>query len=48
VEREESTKKPIRWRLGYKLETTALIYIDNYNVFRITRIMLILAKLNSN
>ncbi len=31
--------------MGYKLETTALISIDNYNAFRITRIMLILDKL---
>ena len=31
--------------MGYKLETTALISIDNYNVFRITCIMLILEKL---
>ena len=32
--------------MGYQLETTALISIDNYNAFRITRIMLILEKLN--
>lgn len=32
--------------MGYKLETTALISIDNYNAFRIRRIMLILEKLN--
>ena len=31
--------------MGYKLETTALISKWNYNVFRITRIMLILEKL---
>lgn len=31
--------------MGYKLETTALISIDNYNAFRIRRIMLILGKL---
>jgi hypothetical protein len=28
--------------MGYKLETTALISIDNYNAFRIRCIMLIL------
>jgi len=33
--------------MGYKLETTALISIDNYNAFRITRIMLILDFLNA-
>lgn len=32
--------------MGYKLETTALISIDNYNAFRIRRIMLILDELN--
>ena len=32
--------------MGYKLETTALISIDNYNAFRIRCIMLILGKLN--
>ena len=31
--------------MGYKLETTALISIDNYNAFRIRRIMLILDNL---
>ena len=31
--------------MGYQLETTALNYKDNYNAFRITRIMLIVAKL---
>ena len=31
--------------MGYQLETTALISIDNYNAFRITRIMLILENL---
>ena len=31
--------------MGYKLETTALISIDNYNAFRITCIMLILENL---
>ena len=46
VEREESTKKPEQGCSGYQLETTALIYIDNYNAFRIRRIMLILEKVN--
>ena len=32
--------------MGYKLETTALISIDNYNAFRIRCIMLILGKVN--
>ena len=31
--------------MGYQLETTALISIDNYNAFRIRCIMLILEKL---
>ena len=31
--------------MGYKLETTALISIDNYNTFRIRCIMLILENL---
>ena len=31
--------------MGYKLETTALISIDNYNAFRIRCIMLILGNL---
>ncbi len=35
-------KKPTLGKMGYKLETTALISIDNYNAFRIRRIMLIL------
>ncbi|KAB0622778.1 hypothetical protein F7P82_22900 [Acinetobacter guillouiae] len=34
--------------MGYKLETTALISIDNYNAFRIRCIMLILEKLNNH
>ncbi|TPT39915.1 hypothetical protein FJU65_16405 [Acinetobacter baumannii] len=33
--------------MGYKLETTALISIDNYNAFRIRCIMLIVGKLNN-
>ncbi len=32
--------------MGYKLETTALNYKDNYTAFRITCIMLIVEKLN--
>ena len=32
--------------MGYQLETTALISKENYNTFRITRIMLILGNLN--
>ena len=32
--------------MGYKLGTTALIYKDIYNAFRISCIMLILDKLN--
>ena len=31
--------------MGYQLETTALISIDNYNTFRIRCIMLILEEL---
>ena len=31
--------------MGYQLDTIALIYIDNYNAFRIRCIMLILEKL---
>jgi hypothetical protein len=34
-------------KMGYKLETTALISIDNYNAFRIRCIMLILEIINS-
>ena len=34
--------------MGYQLETTALISIDNYNAFRIRCIMLILGNLNKN
>ena len=34
--------------MGYKLETTALISIDNYNAFRIRCIMLILEKMNNH
>ena len=33
--------------MGYQLETTALISINNYNAFRITRIMLILTNLQN-
>ena len=42
MEREESIKKPTLGKMGYQLETTALISIDNYKAFRIRRIMLIL------
>jgi hypothetical protein len=45
VEREKSQKKPTLGKMGYQLETTALISKENYNTFRITRIMLILGKL---
>jgi hypothetical protein len=41
----KNQKKPEQGCSGYKLETTALISIDNYNAFRIRCIMLILAKL---
>jgi hypothetical protein len=34
--------------MGYKLETTALIYKENYNTFRIRCIMLILENLTIN
>ena len=34
--------------MGYQLETTALISIDNYNAFRITCIMLILEYLKKS
>ena len=34
--------------MGYQLETTALISIDNYSAFRIRCIMLILEKLKIN
>ena len=47
VEREESTKKPTLGKMGYQLGTTALISIDNYNAFRIRRIMLIVEILNN-
>ena len=45
MEREKSQKKPNLGKMGYQLGTTALISIDNYNAFRIRRIMLILEKL---
>ena len=47
VEHEKSLKKPEQGCSGYKLETTALIYINNYNAFRIICIMLILEKLKA-
>ena len=46
VEREKSQKKPTLGKVGYQLETTALISKWNYNAFRIRCIMLILKKLN--
>ncbi|MDI6622783.1 hypothetical protein [Acinetobacter junii] len=45
VEREKSQKKPTLGKVGYQLETTALISKWNYNAFRITCIMLILENL---
>ena len=44
VEREKSQKKPTLGKVGYQLETTALISKWNYNAFRIRCIMLILEK----
>ena len=41
-------KKPEQGCSGYKLETTALISIDNYNAFRIRCIMLILGGFNND
>ncbi len=43
---KDHKKKPVQGCSGYKIETTALISIDNYNAFRIRRIMLILGKIN--
>ena len=48
MEREKSQKKPEQGCSGYQLETTALISIDNYNEFRIRRIMLILGILKTD
>ena len=45
VEREESQKKPTLGKVGYQLETTALISKWNYNALRIRCIMLILGNL---
>ena len=45
VEREKSQKKPTLGKVGYQLETTALISKWNYNTLRIRCIMLILEKL---
>ena len=45
MEREKSQKKPTLGKVGYQLETTALISKWNYNAFRIRCIMLILEKL---
>ena len=44
MEREKSQKKPTLGKMGYQLETTALISKENYNAFRIRCIMLILGK----
>ncbi|QBR82839.1 hypothetical protein E4K02_19275 (plasmid) [Acinetobacter baumannii] len=41
---KDHKKKPVQGCSGYKIETTALISIDNYNAFRIRCIMLILGK----
>ena len=46
MEREKSQKKPTLGKMGYKLGTTALIYKDIYDAFRIRCIMLILEKVN--
>ncbi|RVT49541.1 hypothetical protein ENC21_12645 [Acinetobacter indicus] len=46
VKHEKSIKKPTLGKMGYQLETTALISIDNYNAFRIRCIMLILENLH--
>ena len=46
MEHEKSQKKPTLGKMGYQLETTALISKENYKAFRITCIMLILGKLN--
>ena len=45
MEREKSQKKPEQGCSGYKLETTALNFQENYNAFRIRCIMLILGDL---
>ena len=45
MEREKSQKKPTLGKVGYQLETTALISKWNYNTLRIRCIMLILEKL---
>ena len=47
VEREKSQKKPTLGKVGYQLETTALISKWNYNALRIRCIMLILEILKS-
>ena len=47
MEREKSQKKPTLGKVGYQLETTALISIDNYSAFRIRCIMLMLGKLKA-
>ncbi|MGX9641571.1 hypothetical protein [Acinetobacter nosocomialis] len=45
MEREKSQKKPTLGKVGYQLETTALISKWNYNTLRIRCIMLILENL---
>ena len=45
MEREKSQKKPTLGKMGYQLETTALISKENYNTFRIRCIMLILENI---
>ena len=45
MESKKKKKKPTLGKMGYQLETTALISKENYNAFRIRCIMLILEKL---
>ena len=45
MEHEKSQKKPTLGKVGYQLETTALISNENYTAFRIRCIMLILENL---
>ncbi|TLN55104.1 hypothetical protein FED26_06955 [Acinetobacter baumannii] len=45
---EREKKKPEQGCSGYKLETTALNYKDNYTAFRIRCIMLILGNIKTN
>ena len=48
MEREKSQKKPEQGCSGYQLGTTALNFQENYNVFRIRCIMLILENMKNN